>query len=590
MRSTLLASLLVGTSFAISPSDLLPPTPPWSGASEALMAKPDHPWITPAEKTGLTDSPGYDETIAYLKKLCDASPLLEMKEFGRTAQGRPLYVVMARKGGGAKPVVLAQAGIHSGEIDGKDAGLMLLRDIAFGGKDHLLDRAALYFVPVFNADGHERSSAWNRPNQRGPVHQGWRTTAQNLNLNRDYMKADAPEMQAMIRLINDCAPALYLDLHVTDGIDYQYDITYGFNGWDGDFAWSPRIGEWLNRQWRPAMDAALKTAGNIPGPLIFAKNNRDLTAGITAGPSDPRFSNTYGDLRHTPSVLVENHSLKPYKQRVLGTYVLLEASLKIIGEQAAAVSAAIAADNAARPATLALNWSGATDELRKMDFAGIAYDEYVSPASGVKEVRWLGTPKTYQDLPVHVNTKPGVELRRPKAYWVPASKPAVIQRVINHGIQFETLKSAQTRTLEMYRLDSAKPAAQPFEGRHLMSAKVKGETRPETFPAGSIRVPTDQPLGDLAIALLEPESSDSLLAWGLFPEILQRTEYIEGYIIAPMAEQMLAADPKLKAEFEAQLAADEKFAKDPTARLQWFYERTRFYDDRYLLYPVGIER
>jgi hypothetical protein len=254
------------------------------------------------------------------------------------------------------------------------------------------------------------------------------------------------------------------------------------------------------------------------------------------------------------------------------------------------VSAAIAADNAARPATLALNWSGATDELRKMDFAGIAYDEYVSPASGVKEVRWLGTPKTYQDLPVHVNTKPGVELRRPKAYWVPASKPAVIQRVINHGIQFETLKSAQTRTLEMYRLDSAKPAAQPFEGRHLMSAKVKGETRPETFPAGSIRVPTDQPLGDLAIALLEPESSDSLLAWGLFPEILQRTEYIEGYIIAPMAEQMLAADPKLKAEFEAQLAADEKFAKDPTARLQWFYERTRFYDDRYLLYPVGIER
>ena len=119
---------------------------------------------------------------------------------------------------------------------------------------------------------------------------------------------------------------------------------------------------------------------------------------------------------------------------------------------------------------------------------------------------------------------------------------------------------------------------------------VKSETRTATFPAGSVRVPTDQPLGDLAIALLAPESTDSLLAWGFFPEILQRTENVEGYIIAPLAEKMLADDPKLKAEFDAKLASDEKFAKDPSARLRWFYARTKFYDDRFLLYPIGIER
>jgi hypothetical protein len=590
MRRLSLLPLLLTSAFAAGPQDFLPPAPAWSGASEALVAKPGNPWITPSEKTGLTDSPGYDETIAWLKRLAGATPLIQVREFGRTPQDRPLYVVVARKGAAAKPALLAQAGIHSGEIDGKDAGLMLLRDIAFGGKESLLDRATFVFVPVFSADGHERSSDWNRPNQRGPVHQGWRTTAQNLNLNRDYMKADAPEMRAMLALLNEWQPALYLDLHVTDGIDYQYDITYGFHGWDGSFAWSPKTGAWLDKIYRPAMDVALKAAGHIPGPLVFAQNNRDLTEGITAGPGDPRFSNAYGDLRHIPSVLVENHSLKPYRQRVLGTYVLLEASLKLLGQQAAGVQTAIEADSAARPATLAFNWSGASDTKTTMNFAGIAYEEYVSPASGVKEVRWLGTPKTYENLTVHVNTKPGVEVRRPKAYWIPVTKPEVIERLKLHGIRVEETTRARTQAVEMYRLVDPKSAAKPFEGRHLLAAKVQAEARTETFPAGSVRVPTDQPLGDLAIALLEPESVDSFLGWGFFPEILQRTEYIEGYVIAPLAEKMLADDPKLRAQFEAKLAADPKFAADATARLQWFYERTKFHDERYLLYPVGIER
>ena len=243
-----------------------------------------------------------------------------------------------------RPTLLAQAGIHSGEIDGKDAGLMLLRDIAVGGKSALLDRANFLFVPIFNADGHERISEWNRPNQRGPIHQGWRTTAQNLNLNRDYMKADTPEMRAMLALINAAAPALYLDLHVTDGIDYQYDITFGYDGDTGVLAWSPRIGTWLNQVYRPAATAALQAAGHIPGLLLNAVDDRDLTKGLVFGTSMPRFSAGYGDLRHIPSVLVENHSLKTYPQRVLGTYVLLEASLQALAAHGQELQQAIAAD------------------------------------------------------------------------------------------------------------------------------------------------------------------------------------------------------------------------------------------------------
>lgn len=593
--------LLLAAAGAVA-GDILPPLQPWSGLSEALIAKPADPWITPSEKTGLTETPSYDETIAYLRKLDKASSLISLQEFGHTAQGRSLYLVIAGRGRAfspgalrknGRPTLLVQAGIHSGEIDGKDAGLMLLRDIAFRGKASLLDRANLLFVPIFNADGHERSSEWNRPNQRGPLRQGWRTTAQNLNLNRDYMKADSPEMQAMLRLINEWDPALYIDVHVTDGLDEQYDITFGYNGDSGSFSWSPHISQWFNEVYRPATEAALKAMGHIPGQFFEISDETDLARGLSVGPSLPRYSNGYGDLRHLPTVLVETHSLKPYRQRVLGTYVLLEASLRALGTQGPALRQAVAADEAVRPALIPLNAGKTTGERKAMDFLGVSYETYISPATGTKEIRWLGTPKLYSGLPITLE-KPDVEVARPKAYWVPVTKPEIIARLKLHGIRMETQPTPRTVTLEMYRLVNPQPQTNdgfhPYESRYTLKADVKAQTRQELFPAGSVRVPTAQPLGDLAVALLEPQSEDSLFAWGFFLEILQRTEYIEGYVLAPMAERMLASDPKLKEGFETKLREDPKFAADPEARKRWFYEQSPYYDDRYLLYPVGIER
>jgi len=588
---------------AASPPDFLPPAAPWHGASESLVVTSNAAWVTPAEKTGLTDSPSYDETVSYLQRLAAASPLLQLHEFGRSAQGRVLWAVIASKANQltvesvratGRPTLLVQAGIHAGEIDGKDAGLMLLRDITQRGKAGLLDKANLLFVPIFNVDGHERVSERNRPNQRGPVHQGWRTTGQNLNLNRDYMKADSPEMQALLALIGRWAPAFYLDLHVTDGIDYQYDITFGYNGDMGNAVWSPQISAWLNKVYRPELEAALKRAGHIPGPLISARDDRDLRKGLSSGTFLPRFSHSYGDLRHLPSVLVENHSLKSYRQRVLGTYVLLESTLQTLAAHGADLEQAIADDQAARPASIPINSSRTGGRQLTMDFLGVDYETYLSPATGGTEVRWLGTPKLYPQLPV-VLDQPGARLVRPKAYWVPGTKPEVIARLKLHGIRMDPLASARTLQVEMYRLVNPQPqraegGTHPFEGRHTLRTGVKVETRAETFPAGSVRVATDQPLGDLAIALLEPESDDSLFAWGFFLELLQRTEYIEGYAVAPMAERMLAEDPKLKAAFEAKLANDADFAANSSARMRWFYERSPYYDQRYLLYPIGIER
>jgi hypothetical protein len=262
----------------------------------------------------------------------------------------------------------------------------------------------------------------------------------------------------------------------------------------------------------------------------------------------------------------------------------------VLGDQAAAVRAAIAADEADRPGIVPANWDPKPERQTTMDFAGIASEEYVSPVTGAKEVRWLGTPVTLRAIPVLWKTRATLQLARPRAYWVPPTRPEVIRRLELHGIAFERLDQPRTVAVDLYRLVEPRVAGTAFEGRHTVTARVAAESRRETFPAGSVRVPTDQPLGELAMLLLEPECRDSLLAWGFFPEILQQTEYIEGYVMAPLAEQMLAADPALRAEFEARLRDDPAFARDRAARLRWFYERTRYQDDRHLLYPVGVER
>lgn len=576
----------------LDPETFLPPAPAWSGASEKLVVPATHKWITPSEKTGLTATPTYDETVAFLKKIDKASALVRVETFATTPQGRKLVDVVVTKDGEtldpAKPVFLIQAGIHSGEIDGKDAGLMLIRDICFNGRDDLIDKVNIVFVPVFNADGHERSTPYSRPNQRGPVSQGWRNTAQNLNLNRDYMKADAPEMIGLLGLIAKYDPSFYIDLHVTDGMDYQYDITYGFDGWDGLYADSPAIGAWLDKTYRPKADAALKAAGHIPGPLIFARDEFDLSKGLDFNAFAPRFSNPYGDLRRLPAVLVENHSLKPYRQRVLGTYVLLEATLKALASDGKSLKVAIASDRALRPKIVDANWQTKAAPIATWDFLTIKSEQVASPASGAMVTRWNGKPGPVVKTPVY-GSEPGAKLSIPKAYWIPATKPDVIARLKAHGVAMEAIKKAQTVEVDMIRLGGFKTSA-PSEGHvPVVATGLTHETRKETYPPGSVRVSTDQSLGALAAYLLEPESEDSFFAWGFFDEILQRVEYMEPYAIAPMAERMLANDPKLTAEFEKRLKDDEAFAASPRRRLQFFYERSPFYDDRYLLYPVGRE-
>ena len=569
---------------------ILPPIIEWHGKSESLLAAPDSEWATPFEQHGLKTSPNYDETFAWLDKLISQTDMLKKVSIGKSPQGRDIWMIVASKEGAEdaptllknnKPSVLVQAGIHSGEIDGKDAGMMLLRDIVIGDKAALLDNANLLFVPIFSVDAHERSTEYNRVNQRGPVNMGWRTTANNLNLNRDYAKADTLEMQHMLRAINIWQPDLYIDVHVTDGIDYQYDVTFGYNLAQG---LSPASYKWLENSYRPAIESALVEEGHVPGPLVFAIDNTDISKGMSLWNASPRFSNGYGDARHLPTILIENHSLKPFKQRVLGTYVMLEATLKTIGDQATKLKSAIQQDKYRYSPRVTLTWKQ-EQQQQGWDFKGIGYSMEQSAISGNEIVRWNGEPKLYPNLPVIGGTKADIKVNRPTAYYVPPQWTEVIERLSIHGIRMTTISKPSTQKLQQYQLSQPKFGNADYEGHQRVKATLSSQTIEATLPTGTVRIDTEQPLGDLAILLLEPQSPDSLFQWGFFNPIFTRTEYIENYAVEPLAAQMLKQDPKLQAAFDEALK-DEAFAADPKARLRWFYQRSPYYDNEYQKYPV----
>jgi hypothetical protein len=577
-------------------SAILPPEIPWDGRSKECIAPKGDAWITPAETTGLTQTPRYDATVDWLRRLCDAAPELEMLSIGRSSEGRDIWMVVATRAGGftpealradGLPILLAQAGIHAGEIDGKDAGMMLLRDLTVTGRRRdLLERAHFLFVPMLNPDGHERSSPHGRINQRGPSECGWRTTARNLNINRDYTKLEAPETRAILAALNTWQPDLYLDLHVTDGADYQYDITWGYNGAKGH---SPAITAWFEKTLDPKLLHALQDHGHIPGPLVFLLDNADPTRGNLGWTALPRFSNGYGDVRHLPTVLVENHSLKPYRQRVLGTYVLLESTLRTLGEEAGALRTAVASDRARRPRIVPLEWRVSRRQPAPMkEFLGIESRLVSSAASGSRYPEYTGKPVTLR-IPFPVADEDSITAERPKAYWIPAAWPEIIAKLELHGIEMQRLTSARELEVEVDRVVKPDLAREPFEGRVRVTASFVTERRKRNFPAGSVRVATDQPFGDLAVVLLDPRSPDSFFQWGYFPEVLQATEYVEAYVLEPMADRMLAESFDLRAEFKKALRADSILAGDPVARREWLYERTPYFDPEWRLLPIARE-
>jgi murein tripeptide amidase MpaA len=549
-------------------------------------------WITPAEAAQSRTTPSYADTLAYLQRLQQAAPgMIRVETFGSTPQGRPLTVVMASADGtfdptaaraAGKPVVWLQAGIHPGEIEGKDAGLMLLRDIAITGKyPHLLDHLVLVYIPVFSVDGHENSSPYHRINQNGPESMGFRGQAQYLNLNRDYVKADAPEMRAWLKLWQTWLPDFLIDVHTTDGADYQYDLTWYT---EDPNKLDPAVSAWQHDAIVNHALPAYEKRGHLASIYLEFKDGRDPRQGIENFGSGPRFSTGYAALQNRPALLIETHMLKPYANRVHATYDLVELMLDQINQHPAALLAATTkadADTVARatatgarvPLTFKLDPQPTKFELKGYAFA--------LSHSDISNSSWIQydprQPKTYA-IDNWNRLLPDLSVTPPAAYVVPAQWTAIIDKLNAHGIAYQRTLHPLKIDAEGYQLDAPRWADKPFEG-HLMLRDFTLHTLPRevTLPPGSVIVPLDQRAANVAINLLEPQAPDSLLHWGYLDAIFEAKEYGEPRVVEQLARTMLAQNPALKAEFARRLHDDPAFAADPAARLQFFFRRSPWY-------------
>ncbi|AVR98842.1 M14 family metallopeptidase [Pseudoduganella armeniaca] len=554
---------------------------------------------TVAERSGFQATGRYDEVVKLCADFQKAYPkAVRCFEFGRTPEGRPMLALAVSKSGAltaqqAKkrnvPVLLVQGGIHAGEIDGKDAGFLALRH-ALDGKaaTGTLDKQVLLFVPVFNVDGHERFGKWNRPNQRGPVEMGWRVTAQNYNLNRDYVKADAPEMQAMLALVNAWDPLAYIDLHVTDGAKFQPDVSIQVEPVHGGDEALKVAGTAL----RDNVMADLRKQGSDPKHfyISFAKVD-DPQSGFVDEMSTPRFSTGYFQLRNRFAMLVETHSWKDYPTRVKITYNTI---VSLMGQVAQHGSEwrklALAADG--RSAALAgrefpLSYR-TTDKTQTIDFAGYEYTRTPSDVSGGVWTKYDETKPQLWHVPLRDEVVPDRLVTAPAGgYLVPAAQAALVAaKLRQHGVAFKVLDSAPGKVdVEAFRAEATKLTPQSVEGHQMMA--LEGSWKPEAreIGKGALFVPIAQPKARLVMTMLEPQGADSLAAWGLFNVSFERKEYMEEYVAEEVAREQLQ-DPQVAAAFKAKLESDPAFAKSPRARLEFFARRHASWDERYNLYPV----
>ena len=483
--------------------------------------------LTRAEATEYVETSTYDDVLTFLDAVAAASPDVHVGSFGYSYEGRrlplavwgaPAAMAEAVRATG-KTRVLVMANIHAGEVEGKEAVLELLREIASGDHSAWRDSLVLLFAPIYNADGNERVGLDNRPDQLGPVGgMGQRPNAQGFDLNRDYMKLETPEARSLIRLFTEYDPHVTIDLHTTNGTYHGYHLTYSPPLHPGT---DPGIASFARGRWLPDVTAALAPEwamwhyGNLPQDDGF-----DAPRGWYTFSHQPRFGSNYEGLRNRFGLLSEAYSYLPFEERIAVTRAFVVSLLDFaVGNATEIRRLSEAAD--------ARDLSGAELPVRAEHVCGAEVEILMGevaaerhPYTGERMLRRLPVqrPESMPDCTVFR----GTETSRVPAIWiVPADLEPAIDRLAAHGVRMLTLVEPLTIEAEAFAITRSTQAEREFQQHRQRTLEGRWEARTEELPAGTIVVPTAQPLGRLAFYLLDPRSDDGLVTWNILDEALE---------------------------------------------------------------------
>jgi hypothetical protein len=596
-----LAFLILVFQDPIAPHSVFEPPAAKAAASLTASTKASPPdLLTTSEKTDWNQTGPYSEAVEISHRLERASRFVKVLDIGTTPEGRSMIALIVSKDRAFTPdaaartgkvIIFIQSGIHAGEIEGKDTVLMLVRDMVVMKKfASWLDHAIFVIIPVFNVDGHEHVSPYNRPSQNGPQSTGLRANAQRLNLNRDYIKADTPEMHAWLKLFNAWNPDFHIDNHVTDGADFQYDVTW-------DMARNQDIAEpagtWVRDRFVPELDKLMAADGHMVAPYGALRNTggrREFFMEVFS----PRYSHLYSAVQNRPSLLVETHSLKAAKTRAWANYdinrhaietILLDPeALRTAVREADRQMAVRAGDPNAQPVYLA---GKVSEKSRPLVYHSLKNGPFQSEVTGSSVNRFMAEPDDISTV-IHDGIDTVTEVRMPLGYVVPPAWTGVVDLLKLHGVEMERLKKPLDQEFETYRFSNIKFDSRSQEGHMAVSFEVRPVKERVSVPAGAWWVPMKQRRARLILAMLEPQAPDSLARWGLMNSVFE-TGFGGGvgeYLSEPIARRMMADNPELRKQFEAKLAADPKFAADPRARLQWWYQQSKYEPTDSGRYPI----
>jgi len=550
---------------------------------------------TPYEKSKGTRTTTHQECISYYQQLDATYDEIKMAPYGNTDVGKPLHLVILSLDKDFDPISLRkknkqilfiQNGIHPGEPEGIDASMMLARD--FLQKKELraqLQNLVVLFIPIYNIDGALNRNSSTRANQNGPESYGFRGNARNLDLNRDYIKADSRNARTFTQIFQEWQPDVFVDTHTSNGADYQHTLTLLPTQKD---KLHPLLSQYLNEQMLPALQTAM-TKRHFPLTPYVDTKAETPDSGLIGFMDAPRYSTGYTTLFNTIGFMTETHMLKPFNERVKATYAFLEIMARTVNQDGAIIAAA---RQKAKAATLTqtqfpLNWTLDTTVVDQTLFRGYTARHKSSEVSGQTRLYYDRQAPWTKNINYYQTYKPTLQIIKPKAYLVPQAWGEVIERLKLNGVQMRQLQQDTSIQAEVYYIADYKTSPRPYEGHYLHSqVSLRTEKQTTQILQGDYLIYLNQPANRYVVETLEPQGVDSFFSWGFFDAILQQKEHFSDYVFEDLAADLLKKDANLRQQYEQWKKQNPEQAKSARAHLSFIYTHSPHYENTYLRYPI----
>ncbi|MEM9077997.1 MAG: M14 family metallopeptidase [Bacteroidota bacterium] len=534
----------------------------------------------------------YEETISFYIRLAKEFPEINIQTIGETDSGFPLHMVTFNPDGDfnldnvrkEKAIILINNGIHPGESDGIDATMMLYRDLAIE-KLKSPKNTVLVTIPVYNVGGALNRNSTTRVNQNGPKAYGFRGNALNYDLNRDFVKMDTKNAKTFSQIFHLVKPDVFIDNHVSNGADYQYVLTHLFtqhNKLGGE------LGSFLNQSFMPKIeDGLLKKEWDItPYVNVF---NRPPELGFNQFMDHPRYSTGYATLWNTLGFMVETHMLKPYKNRVQGTYEIMTTTMDVVENDFKTIKK-LREESFAKNLEnekYYFNWQVDTTQTSTLQFKGYEAEVVESPVTGLPRLKYNKNAPFTREVEYQNHFFPQDTITIPEAYVVKKGQHKVMERLDVNNISYFPLEKDTVLEVETYRILDFSTRKSAYEGHYLhYNTQVEKSVTQVGFSAGDYLIPTQQEGIRYILETLEPQGVDSFFNWNFFDTILQQKEGFSPYVFEDLALKLLQKDSVLRNTFLLKKEAEPEFADNWYNQLDWIYQNSPYAESAYMRYPV----